>query len=197
MATSMGQCRGLRSAGRLAGLLLGAGIVLAGCSSDDDKDAKTAQIALNPCPHVGLLAPAADRIVYAEGSSSGRENIAYSLELVDADVACAAAAEDGKVDAEVAVSLFVRRGAAGRELAAVDVPLVVALVRRTDQVVVQRQTVTQTVKLGGRDKDGGDVAYASLSVPLAGAAPSDYQLVVGLQLTGAELAEAIRRRQAR
>lgn len=197
MAISGRQLRGrlARSAGCTAAVLLGAGLVLAGCSSDDDKDAKTAQIVLNPCPHVGLLAAAADLVVYGEGALAGPESVAYSLELVDTEAACAAA-EGDKVTAEVAVSVYVRRGPAGRDLSVIEVPLIVALVRRSDQTLIERVPVTAAVKLG-TDQDGGEVAYASLSVPLAGAAPADYQLVVALQLTPAELATALRHRQGR
>ncbi|MFA5123768.1 hypothetical protein [Zavarzinia sp.] len=175
------QATGALCAGVIGLVLLG----LSGCgSSSDSKPAATA--GKEACATMSVLTDAAELQRFRDGSVQGPDDLVYRVEVVDAKILCDKAV-DGQVAAEAGISLYVRRGPAGKALTEVTIPYFVALTETNTQVI-SRAVYTTTVALPKDKNSGGVVEHLSLTIPLNGKSPYSFEVVTGIQLSAAELA---------
>ncbi|MCF4164711.1 hypothetical protein L2U69_03540 [Zavarzinia compransoris] len=180
--------RARRLAGGLFGLLLAAGLSACGGGEAPTAAADPA----NPCPTVSVLSDATTLTRFAEGAGRTPDDVTFEVEMIDAKGVCEATGPD-QVTATVAMSLFLRRGPAGGELRSVDVPFFVALTE-TNTRVVSRASYVTSIPIASNRITGGVVEHVTITVPLQGKSPFAYEIIGGMQLTAAELAEERRRR---
>jgi len=174
-----------------AGLALGLALAgLSACGSTPDE--AEAGGPANPCPAVSVLADAASLVRFKDGTARTPDDILYEVEVIDAKGRCEPAA-NGQVTAEIGMSIFVRRGPAGKELTSVSVPFFVALTE-TNTRVLNRASYATEIPLAAGKNSGGVIEHLSVTVPLDGKSPYAYEIIGGIQLSAAELADERRRR---
>lgn len=178
-----------RLAGGLLGLALATG--LSACGGSDTPSAAAVDPA-KPCPTVSVLSDATTLTRFAEGAGRTPDDVSFEVEVIDAKGVCEATGAD-QVTATVALSLFLRRGPAGQDLEAADVPFFIALTEANTRVINRASYVTR-IPIASNKMTGGVIETLTITVPLQGKSPFAYEIIGGMQLSAAELAEERRRR---
>lgn len=184
------QLRWRQSPTAAAAVLSVAAFVLGACGSSSDSAPAVAE--KPACPAMSVLSDAAGLTRFAEGKPHTPDNITYEVEVIDAKALCQPASGD-QVTADVGLSIYVRRGPAGKDLTGVTIPYFVALTE-TNTRVISRATYETQVPLDWTKGSGGVIEHLTVSVPLGGKSPYAFEIIGGIQLTGAELAEERKRR---
>lgn len=185
------QVRAGRRPAIMAASLALAAIGLAACGSSSDS-APAAAAEKAPCPAMSVLADAASLTRFADGAARTPDSVLYEIELIDAKALCEPAA-NGQVVANVGLSIYVRRGPAGRDLTGVTVPFFLALTETNTRVVSRASYETQ-VPLDKGKNSGGIVEHLTVTVPLDGKSPYAFEMIGGIQISAAELADERKRR---
>ncbi|WP_431285280.1 hypothetical protein ACQW02_10970 [Humitalea sp. 24SJ18S-53] len=173
--------------------LAAAALALAGCGGGDASGNPFGMTA--PCPRVGIIADAADLSRYAGGSQD------LSALVLDARIAgfsarCDYASRGGGLNVELTVTLDIERGPAAQSRNA-EVTYLVAVVDTNGETILQRQAFPVRVTFPSnvtRVRDDGE--KLTIRMPGNTSASAARQVLIGLQLTEAELA-LNRRRGAR
>ena len=169
-------------------MLLGA-LMLTGCASGGplfgSKDKKPARVVKKNCPSIATLSQASSLTVFVPGAKQSIENVRY-------DASIAKAALDCKVKGNQVISEFGRsgrislgpKGAPGKK----NLPVFAALTLKDRDVrnKVFRKTDV-TIKPGRRNADFIEVIKDYTFTLDAGKKPTDYEILVGFDLTNAQL----------
>ncbi|MCW0182785.1 MAG: hypothetical protein OJI70_13500 [Zavarzinia sp.] len=170
-------------------LALGA-IGLAACGSSSESASAAADAV--PCPAMSVLADAASLTRFAPGAARTPDNVLYEIEVIDAKALCQPAA-GGQVTADVGLSIYVRRGPAGRDLKGVSEPFFLTLTE-TNTRVISRASYQTVIPFDNGKNSGGVVEHLSVTVPLEGKSPYAFEMIGGIQLSADELADERKRR---
>lgn len=184
------QVRAARRPAVMAAVLALGATGLAACGSSSDSASAAADAV--PCPTMSVLADAAGLTRFADGAARTPDNVLYEVEVIDAKALCQPAAGD-KVNADVGLSIYVRRGPAGRDLTGVTVPFFLTLTETNTRVISRASYETQ-IALGKGRNSGGIVEHLMVSLPLEGKSPYAFEMIGGIQLSAAELADERKRR---
>ena len=180
---------------RISGIAFAAAVLLAGtgCGTSDKERPP-------PCPRVAVLGDAAALTRFAEGGGQDLVDIDYEVEVIDILAGCKYLKNEGGqqvIVVAMAPVIVAVRGPANRDREA-RFDYFVSIVD-SERVVLNKQTFEVSVafpgnltRVGLRDDD----PPITVDIPLApGGAATDYQILVGLQLTPDEL-EYNRRRSS-
>ncbi|RJF88092.1 hypothetical protein D3874_14575 [Oleomonas cavernae] len=170
-----------------AAVALLATVLLAGCSSS--KEAETAKA---ECPAMSVLSDAASLQQFRDGPGRTPDDVVYDVEVLDAKLLCDGP-QGGQVTAQVGLSIYVRKGPAGKGLTEVTVPYFVT-VTETNTRVLSRATYNSQVEFGNGKSSGGVIENVTVTVPLEGKSPYAFEVLTGIQLTPAQFAESRKRR---
>lgn len=164
-----------------------AAAVLAGCSSTPENAGP------NPdCPVMSVLSDAASVRYFRDGPGRTPDDVTYDVEVLDAKLDCDGVS-GGQVTAEVGLSIYVRKGLAGKDLTEVSIPYFVTITE-TNTRVISRAVYTTQVAFGKGENANGIIEHLTITVPLEGKSPTAFEVIGGIQLTEAQFIEERRRR---
>ncbi len=170
---------GRRAIGAAAAVLL-----LAGCGRDaaDNPYNLTA-----PCPRVGIIADAADLTRFA-GNSQDLSALVLDARIAGFNARCDYASRGAGLDVSLTVGIDLERGPAATSRAA-EISYLVAVVDTDGQTILSRQAFVVRANFPAnvsRIRDSGE--RLTIRMPGSPVASAQRQVLIGLQLTEAELA---------
>ncbi len=176
-----------RGAGVAVALLVVA--LLSGCASGGSlfgsRDKKPAKVVKKNCPSIATLSQASGITVFVPGTKQALENIRYDALIAKAALDCKV--KGNQVIAEFGMSGRISlgpKGAAGKKI----LPLFAALTLKDKDVrnKIFRKTDV-TIKPGRRNADFIEVIKDFTFTLGPGKKPTDYEVLVGFDLTNAQL----------
>jgi len=136
------------------------------------------------CPEIAILKDAARLTKFGERGGRDFMDIQYDAALTSIGGKCRA--DDEEVEVNLAFNVMVKRGAAmvGNDLT---LPYFVAVLR-SDQRVVSKRNFSAQLRFGSGEKALVDrINIRDVVAPLSKASGTAYEVVVGIQLSSAEL----------
>ena len=164
----------LRFEPALAALVL---FALAACSSDKSGD----------CPTITGITDASAETVFRPGTTPDPANVLYTVELTGVNGKCDMGKKERSSDASLQINFRATRAPSG-EAAHYAVPYFVAITEGSARVLVKRIYSVGIDFAPGQTSSAVSDTVGSTHLDVAkGKHPYDYQVLVGLQLTRAEL----------
>jgi hypothetical protein len=173
-----------RSRSRIAalGALALSGPAMAGCSWFESSTP-------HPCPRVSILADAAQVIQFRPGGGHDVTDVAYKGEVSAVASECKYIKDNKVIDMTVTITLVAVRGSSAQP-GDVNLPFFVAVVDRKTQEILNKNSFQSPVPFPEGRRRSGVAEEISERIPLAaGKTAADYEVLVGLQLTEAQLEE--------
>ncbi|HEY1614504.1 MAG TPA: hypothetical protein VGF97_12510 [Rhizomicrobium sp.] len=151
--------------------------ILAGCSSDKEDN----------CPTMTGVTDAAVQTVFREGAPQDPANVLYTVEITDVTGKCDIDKKDRTTNASVEVKFRATR-APSAAAAQYTVPYFVAVTRGTGPMMVKHvYSIPFSFEAGQTSTTFSDEIGSAVLHPDHEKQPYDYQILVGLQLTKAQL----------
>ena len=179
--------------GKRARRLVAAGVSLAvaggvtGCGIFEKHNPPT-------CPHVSILAEAAQMTAYRAGGGRDVTDVLFQGEVSSVDSECDYDKDAKRVDMTATLTLTAVLGAAGR--GDVTLPFFVAVVDRKSQQVLNKGVFRSVIAMPEGRRQSSSVEQIEEHIPVtAGHVESDYEILVGLQLTPEQLEQNRKQRQ--
>jgi hypothetical protein len=152
-------------------------LALAACQSDRSGD----------CPTMTGVTDAAVATVFREGTTPDPANILYTVEITGVDGSCDMDKKETTSDASIGVHFRATRAPSGAE-AHYTVPYFVVVTEGSERMLAKRTYAIQIDFAPGQTTVTANDTVGSTHLDVAkGKHPYDYQILVGLQLTKAQL----------
>jgi hypothetical protein len=159
-------------------LTLSAVAALSGCGwfSSSSSEARAPEPAA--CPTVAILRPLAQTAVFAPGAPRQPTGVAFYGILSEVDSRCTRSGDAVRVALDTVI--VGERGPAAGGATGVDLQYFIAATG-PDQTVLSKRTLPVQISIPGTARRAGITDRVEETVPLAGRAPSEVQIVLGFQ----------------
>jgi len=164
---------------------VGTGLVLTACGKLAPGQAKI-------CPRVSLLKEAEAMTRYREGTGRDLTDVLYEAKVLDIKSSCKYLNE--RVRMEAIIDIAAKVGPASEGFSA-QVPFFVAIIDSKKNIIAKRTFVSVAEFINGRRRAGVREEIEQTLYLKKGEIGSDYEVVVGLQLTKSQLQHNRRRRR--
>ena len=138
-----------------------------------------------PCPRVRMLADTANLVDF-RGPGRDLTDVAFEAEITGVDAVCDYNKARTEVTVTTKISLIGTRGPATPGAAALEVPFYVAITDVAENIIA-KETFGSKLEFQQSRRRIGVVEEISQKIPLAGRRPSEYEILVGLQLNADQL----------
>lgn len=156
---------------------IAAAVFLAGCGSDKTGD----------CPTITGVTDASMATVFRPGATPDPANVLYRVELTNVQGQCDIDKKEQYADASLQISFRVTRAPSGDE-AHYTLPYFVAITEGSERILVKRNySVAVAFEPGQTTATVSDTVDSTHLQPAKDKHPYDYQILVGLQLSKAQL----------
>jgi hypothetical protein len=160
-----------------APVALAAVILLADCSTDKTGD----------CPTITGITDASVATVFRPGTTPDPMNVLYTVELTGVTGQCDIDKKEQHADASLQIDFRATRAPSGGE-AHYTIPYFVAITEGSERILVKRSySVAVTFEPGQTTATVSDAVDSTHLKPAKDKHPYDYQILVGLQLSRAQL----------
>lgn len=156
---------------------IAAAALLAGCGTDRTGD----------CPTITGVTDASVATVFRPGTTSDPSNVLYTVELTNVQGQCDIDKKERYADASLEISFRATRAPSGNE-AHYTIPYFVAITEGSERILVKRSySVAVEFEPGQTTATVSDTVGSTHLEPAKDKHPYDYQILVGLQLSKAQL----------
>jgi len=155
-----------------------AALLLSGCVSDKEKGL---------CPTAAVLAPLSALSVFRENAPADPSGVLYSVGLTNVKASCSFDKDDKSTDSRIRLQFTAKR-APTSEAASYRVPYFVTVIHGGDRIMTKKLYLSDVVFPAGEAAVNWEQPVDSIVIkPERGAKIGEYQILVGLQLTKAQL----------
>lgn len=166
-------------------LLAAAGMLLSACAFFSPQEAKV-------CPRVSLLNEAVTMTRYKDGPGRDLIDVLYEAKVHDVNWTCKFL--DNRMRVEAAIDIVAQRGPASKGGNA-QVPFFVAIIDSAQKIVAKKTFSSEVEFRGGRRRAGVREEIEQTVFLKKGESGTDYEIIVGLQLTEQQLKQNRGRRR--
>lgn len=167
----------MRHLNLLAPAAFAALVLVTGCSSDKTGD----------CPTITGITDASVATVFRPGTTPDPANVLYTVELTNVSGQCDMDKKERSADASLQIAFRATRAPSGVE-AHYNIPYFVAITEGSERILVKRNySIPIEFAPGQTTATASDTVASTRLTPATDKHPYDYQILVGLQLSKAQL----------
>jgi hypothetical protein len=174
-----------KTTGKATAAIVSAALLLAACGIFGPGEVKV-------CPRVSLLGDAAKMTRYRDGPGRDLTDVVYEAKVLDVNWSCKYL--DNRVRVEATIDIVAQRGPASGGANA-QVPFFVAIIDASQEIIAKKTFASEVEFRDGRRRAGIREEIEQIVFLKKDEIGTDYEIIVGLQLTEQQLQQNRGRRE--